>query len=152
MSKIKLKCELIPRTSFFTNVRSEVTPQKWDKLRRHCYKKAGHKCEICGGKGSKWPVECHEVWSYKVYKKDRTKGIQKLVRLIALCPSCHEVKHIGLAQLRGRMDKALKHLTKVNKVTEEEAHEIVDEAVEIWERRNEVSWKLDLSHLDEITD
>ena len=39
----------------------------------------------------------HEVWDY-----DDARRVQRLVRLIALCPACHEVKHLGLAAKRGR--------------------------------------------------
>jgi len=58
-------------------------------------KKAENLCETCGGCGPQYPVECHEIWNY-----DDTRLIQKLDGLIALCPDCHEVKHIGLAGAR----------------------------------------------------
>ena len=60
----KLTIELVPKTSWFTNLRSLVSKEQWDKIRNKVYWKAGYKCEICGSKGPKWPVECHEIWHY----------------------------------------------------------------------------------------
>lgn len=140
---MKLSIELVPRTCWFSNVRSCVSKKDWDKLRKKTYKAAGHRCEICNGKGKKWPVECHEVWHY-----DDQRHIQRLDRMIALCPSCHEVKHIGLAQLKGNMDRAVKHLMKVNKISLDEADEYLTKVFNQWRKRSLHSWELDLSFLD----
>lgn len=138
----KLEIELIPKTTFFTNVRSLVTPGEWDIIRKKCYALAGYRCEICNGKGTKWPVECHEIWDYN-YDTE----VQKLIGLIALCPSCHEVKHIGLAKVKGRYNTALKHLMSINNISKSEAEKQVTKAFSIWESRNQVQWKLDTSFL-----
>ena len=61
---MKLTIELVPSTAWYSNVRSNVTSSQWDVLRKECYKNAGYKCEVCGGKGPKHPVECHEIWEY----------------------------------------------------------------------------------------
>lgn len=140
---MKLSIELVPRTCWFSNVRSCVSKKDWDKLRKKTYQAAGHKCEICGGKGKRWPVECHEVWQY-----DDSNKTQTLERMIALCPSCHEVKHIGLAQIKGRMMHAVKHLMKVNKITEDEADDYLTKVFNQWRKRSTHNWKLDLSFLD----
>lgn len=142
---MKLTCEVIPKSSFFTNVRSEVSTQEWDRLRKDCYRKANYRCEICGGKGEKWPVECHEVWDY-----DEKTEIQKLIRLISLCPLCHQVKHIGLSKMRGLVNETMNHLMRVNKITKEEAIKHVEEVFEVWCFRNSIEWILDLSHLETL--
>jgi hypothetical protein len=67
--------------------------------------------------------------------------------LIALCPDCHQVKHIGLAQVKGKYNEALKHLSRVNGITLDEADEIAEKAFDDWRRRSEMDWKLDLSAL-----
>jgi len=41
--------DLIPRTCWFTNVRTCVTQQDWERLRRPIFRRAGHVCEACGG-------------------------------------------------------------------------------------------------------
>ena len=145
MNKFKLTVELVPKTCHYTNVRSEVSKKEWDRLRKHCYALANHKCEVCGGKGRRHPVECHEVWSYR-------DGTQKLERMIALCPSCHEVKHLGLAQLRGNLPRATKHFCKVNGCDEETAYKYFTEVFDEWAERSCQTWRLDISYLDNYGD
>lgn len=140
---MKLTIELVPSTCFYTNVRSNVSKAKWDYLRRKCYRLANYKCEICAGVGSKHPVECHEIWHY-----DDEKFIQKLMGLIALCPSCHEVKHIGLSQLRGLEKRAIKQLMKVNETSEKSAKQYISESFAVWHKRSKHKWTLDISFLD----
>jgi len=140
----KLTIELVPRTCWYSNVRSEVSSQEWDKIKLAVSSKAGRMCEICGGRGPKWPVECHEVWDYN----DKTKT-QTLARMIALCPSCHEVKHIGLASIKGREEIAATHLAKVNQMSLRDAKQYIRESFEKWYERSEHQWKLDLSALSE---
>lgn len=138
-----LTIELIPSTSWFSNLRSLLEKEEWDKIRKGCYKKAAYKCEICGGKGPIHPVECHETWDY-----DEEKKIQKLVGLIALCPSCHQTKHYGLAMINGKEQSVKKHLMKINSLTEKEVDEYIKLVFEEWKRRNKIQWTLDVSILD----
>jgi len=135
-----LTIELVPQTSWFTNLRSELSSKKWDEVRKGCYAKAGYRCEICNGVGKKHPVECHETWYY-----DDEKKVQTLTGLIALCPECHQVKHIGLAQIKGKYEIAKKHLAKVNKWDIEDAEEYIRAQFEIWHKRSQTSWSVDMS-------
>ena len=141
MTQPTLTVELIPETSFFKNVRSHVTQREWDKIRESVFKAAGHRCEICNGQGKKHPVECHEIWEYN-------NNIQKLIGLIALCPSCHLVKHFGLAQVLGKSKTAYKHLKKVNKWDDQTTDLHIQNAFSLWEERNLVKWELDLTYLE----
>jgi hypothetical protein len=140
-----LTIELIPKTSWYKNVRSNVSKEEWEKLKKVTFSRAGYKCEICGGRGDRWPVECHEIFTY-----DDEQHIQKLVRLIALCPACHEVKHIGLAGLRGKAKAARAHLAKVNGWSLEDADLYIEGSFEIWHRRSCHQWSLDLSYLEQF--
>lgn len=142
MNELKLIIELVPSSAFYSNVRSEVSRKEWDIIRKEVYKKAGHKCEICGDVGPKHAVEAHEIWSYN----DRTL-IQKLEGMIALCPSCHQVKHFGFAQISGNGEKALKHFIKINKLTKKQAEKEIKKAFDIWAERSKKSWELDISLL-----
>jgi len=139
---MKLTIELVPSTSWFSNLRSLLSAAEWDVVRKGCYKNANYKCEICGGVGSAHPVECHETWEYQ------EEGIQKLVGLIALCPSCHEVKHIGLAGIKGRHNEAVAHFCKVNGCKPAEAEKYIQEAFVTWNERSRSEWKLDVSLLE----
>ena len=141
----RLTIELVPSTCFCKNVRSQVDPARWDRIRMAVYAAAGSKCEICGGRGTAHPVECHEVWEY-----DEVNYIQKLVRLIALCPACHEVKHFGLAQINGRATEALTHLCQVNGWSRDKARQHAIDAFKEWEDRSRHKWALDLSYLGEM--
>lgn len=140
-----LSVELVPSSCWFSNVRSEVPKPAWEALKRHVSRRAAHRCEICGGRGYKWPVECHEIFEY-----NDEEGVQRLSGLQALCPSCHEVKHIGFAFQRGRGERALAKLSKVNGWSADDAKVYVEVAFEVWSRRSRRSWTLDLTGLQAL--
>lgn len=140
--KIPLSIELVPASSWFNNVRAILTTAQWDVLRKQVYSEAWDLCQICGGVGPKHPVECHEIWSY-----DDKKLIQKLEGMIALCPDCHMVKHIGLAQMQNKGVQALKHLMKINGFKKKEAEKYIENSFIKWAERSEKQWKLDISYL-----
>lgn len=139
---MKLTIELVPRSAWYKNLRTHVGAAKWKTIATRVYQQANHKCEVCGGKGNKWPVEAHEVWIF-----ENNKII--LERMIALCPSCHEVKHIGLASIKGRLEVAKKHLMKVNDMTNDEADDYIMEAFELFEERSKHKWDLDISSISQ---
>ncbi len=140
----RLSIELVPQTCWFSNVRSEISPEDWDRLRKTTTHNAGSRCQICGGRGPKWPVECHEIWDY-----DDEHHVQTLLGLIALCPACHEVKHMGLANIRGRGSIAARHLAKVNGWAPQETERYITDQFAVWERRSAFQWTLDMSWLEE---
>lgn len=134
-----LTIELVPQTCWFSNVRSEVSKEDWSNLKKMTFEKADKRCEICGGQGPNWPVECHEIWHY-----DDLNHIQKLVGLIALCPSCHEVKHRGYANTRGRGEIADQHLANVNQWTMPKTKRYVNDQFQVWKKRSQHEWQLDI--------
>ena len=138
-----LTVELVPHTCWFSNVRDHVNKKTWDKLRHSTYQKAGYVCEICAGRGPKWPVECHEVWHY-----DDKRHIQSLAGLTALCPSCHAVKHIGLSSLQGKGEEAEAHLAEINGWTKQETTAYLEKVWHTWQMRSRYEWRLDLSWLE----
>ena len=147
-SKPKLLVELIPTTCHYSNVRTTVKKEEWDKIRFISYAAADNKCEICGesgkNQGYKHNVECHEIWEY-----DNTNKIQKLVGLISLCPICHQVKHIGRAIAMGRTLIVYKQLAKVNKWTAKQVENHILASFELHRERSKYEWDLDLSMLAE---
>lgn len=146
MQQLKLTIELVPKSSWYTNVRSEVSKGEWDRIRRKCYAAAGHVCEICGdtglNQGVKHPVECHEIWTYE--DSDR---IQRLTGLIALCPNCHKVKHPGLAQIKGELPIVINQLKQVNHMSFEQAVDYLQKSFALWTKRSKVPWSVDTSFL-----
>ena len=143
MNRPHLTIELVPKGQWGANLRSELPKTEWDRLRKATYKAAGYRCQICGGKGPKWPVECHERWRY-----DEDTKTQVLEGLIALCPKCHEVKHMGRAQAVGNAERAMSHLMEINGWDAQTAFAYVDEAFGTWARRSQEDWTLDLSWLE----
>ena len=142
---MKLLPELIPDSSWYENVRTKVPAAKWKAIKKKVAKDAGKKCQICGGVGPKWPVECHEIWHF-----DESTQIQKLTGLIALCPSCHMVKHIGLAEVQGKLHEAFAHLMAVNDCTKDEAVTVLAESFGEWNTRSQIQWTVDISYIDTL--
>ena len=143
ISGTRLTVELVPSTCWWSSVRTHVDPEVWERLRRATVRAAGNRCEICGGRGRRHPVECHEVWEYH-----DTRLVQRLVRLIALCPACHEVKHFGLAGTRGRRGAALSHLARVNGWSVADADAYIEAAFEQWASRSRHEWTLECTVLE----
>ena len=138
-----LTVELVPQGQWGANLRSELPKAEWDRLRKATYASAGHRCEICGGKGRTWPVECHERWRY-----DEDTKTQHLEGLIALCPMCHKVKHIGRSMAVGEGGQAKRHLMKVNGWSEGETITYLEGVFATWQRRSSEKWALDISWLE----
>jgi hypothetical protein len=119
-----------------------MTNRQWNALSGMVCDQAWNVCEVCGGVGPEHPVECHEIWQYN----ERTQ-IQKLIGMVALCPDCHMVKHIGLARVKGKYKEALKHFIKVNGLKRQAAEEYIAQAFDTWRSRSKQKWTLDLSYL-----
>ncbi len=137
--------DLIPRTSWFTNVRSAVDPADWERLRQMVYRRAGDRCEACGTRRDNAAglyLEAHERFAY-----DLRTGVQQLRRLICLCTGCHAATHFGFTSLRGETaaQAALAHLQQVSGMTAAQAGRHVSEAFALWQRRSRVRWQVDLS-------
>jgi 5-methylcytosine-specific restriction endonuclease McrA len=140
----RLTVELVPTTCFYINLRSILSPADWDLIRRACYKRFNSLCAVCGGKGERHPVEAHEEWCY-----DDGKLTQTLVDVVSLCPDCHQVKHLGLASIRGKLPEAFKWLKKVNGWGDEEAKCYVQHAFQVHSERGGKSWTINVDKIKE---
>ena len=138
-----LTAELIPSGLWWVNLRSILRPAEWDAVRQAVYTAAGSRCELCGGAGRQHAVEAHEVWAW-----DLPRHEQRLVRLVALCPGCHLVKHAGRARQIGRGQEVLDQLQTVNGWSKAEARAHLKRAWDDWARRSTLDWRLDLSVLE----
>ncbi len=141
---LKLTIEFVPRTCWWSNVRSNLKRSQRDKLRKDVYEAADYKCEICGGIGTKHPVECHEIWDY-----DDKKSIQTLTKFISICPLCHQVKHIGLTKTLGQEygKKAYKRFQDINGLSDSDTKLFHDYFWQQWKQRNKKQWNFDISLL-----
>lgn len=141
--KIKLRIELVPTSTWFNNVRSKVKDSEWNRIRYITYGLADYKCEICLERGTRHPVECHEIWDF-----NNSSKIQTLKGFIALCPLCHETKHIGLAGIRGNYDRAYKRFLIINGFSEKEGKKHFDKFIQEWKERSKLEWEIDFKVLN----
>lgn len=142
-----LKIELVPKTSWYSNLRSNISSSDWDKLRKQIYAQHQNVCGICG---SQERLNCHEIWEY-----DDKNHIQKLQGFTALCDMCHHVKHIGYAGIlaqEGKLDfdKVIDHFTKVNNCDKSTFKLHYEEAFVQWNERSIHKWKVDLGEYKSI--
>lgn len=136
---------LVPQSMWGVNLRSLLTKEQWDMLRKDCYVKAAYRCQVCGTKGT--PPHCNEQWVFKMNIPNSNICIQHLQRLACLCKECHMVKHLGFAQIKGTLDETIAHMAKINGWTMNYAKEIADSAFQDWEKRNKYEWVLDITYL-----
>ncbi len=139
--ELKLSIELVPKTSWYKNLRKKMKQSQWNKLRKKVYTEQGNVCAICGAGGR---LNCHEVWSY-----DEAKHIQKLMGFSAVCNMCHNVEHFGRAQIlasQGHLDlnAVVEHFMKVNGTNQTVFEKHKTEAFRIWRERSQHEWKTDL--------
>lgn len=139
---VPLTIELCPATCWYSNVRSNVRPATWDRLQALHFREAGYRCEICHGVGAVHPVELHEIWNY-----DDRRHVQRLAGLIALCPRCHQVKHMGRTLRTPAAHAALEHLARTNRLSLAQAVDQVRQALVVHRERSRHDWRLDLSWL-----
>jgi hypothetical protein len=105
---------------------------------------AGDRCEICGresfaGKGHAWRrPDCHEVWSFE---DADGRDVQRLARLIALCPSCHSVQHAGRAL---DLDDVAGTLCEINGWSNDQAWSDIRRAFNRFQQFKAVPFDLDL--------
>jgi hypothetical protein len=170
---IKLEIEVVPKPLWYINVRTQF-PKAWDILRRQTYKAAHYRCEICGGIGvcphneientSEWitisqpsvcqdcrekinPIEAHEIWEYTI---TGNTGLQKLIGLICLCPTCHDVKHwgrSGLVYSAERMQELTEHICRINDWKASDLRRYLAQLQIEWDYRNTLEWTQDLSFM-----
>jgi len=136
--------DLIPKTSWYKNLRSHIGRSNWNRLRRYVYARVNHICECCGYDAfiNKKSLECHERWKY-----DMETNTQTLVRFVALCRKCHQSTHIGFAKIRGKGKEAKEHLKTIRKFNDLECDEHIKNAFDIWKKRSSIKWKIDMSLL-----
>jgi hypothetical protein len=135
----KLYIDMIPKTSYFKNVRHLFTDCDWNLIRHHIYERVDYKCECCGKRKNKY-LEAHERWDFNYDTQT-----QKLVRIIALCKMCHSATHYGHSKRTKNIDKINQHIKKINDFDDLDLDNHIKEAYDTWKKRNTVKWNLDFS-------
>lgn len=139
--RLKLTIDLVPRSSWYANLRTRVSPQTWDRIRKQAYAASGYQCSICGA--AQVRLHCHEHWEY-----DDAARIQRLTGFVALCALCHYVKHLGLAQIlaaEGKLDdeSVVQHFLRVNACDRDTFAAHAQRAFAQWRERSQHAWTVD---------
>lgn len=144
--KYKLNFEFVPDGCWFSNLRTLLSKEQWDFLKKDAKQRAQGECAICGKKTN--ILDAHERWSY-----DKEKGVQKLEDIIAVCKDCHSVIHINHTYLKGDGVKAEDHFMKVNGCNYAEFRKAMGQANERHKELNQVpEWSLDVTYLKRYID
>ncbi len=141
-NEYQLSIELVPQTSWYTNLRNMMSRENWDKVRKAAYWEHGYRCAVCGVTGVQ--LYCHELWEY-----DDENHVQSLKGFTAICPLCHHVKHIGLAGIlasEGKLDlnAVVEHFMYVNDCSRVDFEQHRHVAFSVWESRSRHPWTVDL--------
>ena len=142
---MKLKLELVPKTSWYTNLRKLLNAKDWSMISRYVRDSYNRTCMYCGfveDLSKRLYTECHEVWTYKVINNIY---VQQLDSFECLCKNCHLVHHWGYANASRKvnMDSLTEHACKVNNCTYDEWTDHICESSVEWLGRSEHEWKLD---------
>lgn len=136
MQDLKLTIELLPKGAWNNDFSKTLPKKEWDIVREFCYKRANHKCQICGFETN--DLDAHEVWEFNVKNKTQT-----LTNIIGICSKCHGVKHIRNSQRLGHEEDAKKHFMKVNNCNElEYAFHLAKAQIDFEERNKIYRWKI----------
>jgi hypothetical protein len=138
----RLRVELIPKTSWYADVRELMDEATWERISDEVLDQADGACEICGASDPRQPMRCDGMW-----RLDDRMRVQRLERLIALCGDCHHVAHMGFANMHGGGTRARAHLARVNGWTLVQSDAHVAEAFRVWARRSQGPWVLDVEGL-----
>lgn len=145
---IPMQMDIIPATSWGASLANLLTTASWQSIRGPIVDRYGRLCEICGEK--QHHIECHERWEYFTPKSESVPGIQRLGGLFSVCQACHEMFHLGKAEMQARTEIVLDRLSMVNRWSFAETQSFYEWSVELWEMRSNIYWVLDLSVIKRI--
>ena len=132
----ELYVDLLPKGSS-PILRFIMDENDFKTLRNLVVKRVAYKCEICNeeclAKDKKFLEVC-ERFSYNL--KTNT---QKLERILALCKACYSTVRV--------LDKVvcLGRLMELNDLEKDDGKQHISDAYELWQKRSEQKWKLDIS-------
>ncbi len=136
MKDLKLTIELLPKGAWNNDFSKTLPKKEWDIVRNACYKRANHRCQICGFATD--DLDAHEVWNFNIETKTQT-----LVDILALCSKCHGVKHYRNSVRLGHGEEAKQHYIKVNNCSELEfATHLVQSEMNFEEKNKIYRWKI----------
>ena len=146
-----LYVDLIPGPTFGINCRKVLKQYQWSRLSRGIKARVDFTCEFCGM--PEVPEQniyhvTHERFSY-----DEASGLQQLTRFVCSCRRCDEFTHFGHALAYGGVPELILwhalavKMMRSNTITLEDVKAEAWAALELWKRRNDIKWTVDLSIL-----
>jgi hypothetical protein len=147
-SRFRLQVDMVPRPLWGVNLRSNIDGlgrNRWEKVRQQAIETCGGKCTICG---SAEKLRGHEVWKYE---EKKTVGRAILLRVDALCWTCHNITHwgntvrlmvIGAISHEGHM-VLRRHFRRVNQCRQADFERHARRKLAIWQRQSRLRWKVD---------
>lgn len=136
MKQYKLTMEMLPKGAWNNDFSKTLQKKQWDILRNACYKRANHKCQICGYETDE--LDAHEIWDFNIKNKTQT-----LIDIVGICSRCHGVKHIRNSQRLGYGEEVKQHFIKVNMCNElDYASQLAKAQMEYVERNKIYRWKI----------
>ncbi|MGX5694811.1 hypothetical protein ACWKWP_01320 [Agromyces soli] len=146
---VQMRADMLPPSTWGSNLRGMLTSAAWRKLSRETSEAAGRRCVICGSESfgpNRTPQnpDCHEMWVFEVVD---SVLVQRLERLVALCKACHNVQHAGRAEKLGLTGDVVDTLCRVNRWVPAEAEDDIDRAWDRYELMSHLEFDLDLRAL-----
>lgn len=145
--RLKLRLDLVPLPLHGRNLRSKtegIGEGRWKRLRLFAIEQCGGKCVICGGADM---LNGHEVWKYEEKKR---VGLATLVRVDAVCRTCHNVSHWGMTRILIQLgvikhDTHMllrRHFRKVNGCLQADFDRHIQRSFSEWRRRSDKRWNI----------
>lgn len=136
MKKYKLTIGILPKGAWGNDLSKTLSAKDWNEIKMNCYKKARHKCSICGFVTN--DLDAHEVWEFDILSKT-----QILKDIIPICSKCHGVKHIKNSLRLGFEEKAKKHFIDVNNCSEFDFYSELARVIIEYNELNQIyRWKI----------
>lgn len=132
MPRLRLAVEPIPCSSHRASLANLLSPNQWDQIRRSVYRKAGHRCQICGREER---LYCHEKWQY-----NENTGYQYLMGFEALCEKCHKVRHFFFVRVPLQRAILFQHFLAVNRMSWDEGIQHLEDVYRQQQRLNQREW------------
>ncbi len=161
----------IPIAASSQNLWGVMSKDSWSHIRRSVYASSGHRCVICGGRGKgfiadaisqpeerRQTIEAHEVWDWSVPSMRTGIGVQKLKKVLTLCPNCHAMFHeahfVRMARVNGLDAEVREAIEKRRMLVNRVGHDALSS--QLLTASNHLkslasidTWVVDLSHLSE---
>ena len=160
--EMPLQMEIVPETAWYFNLRKMFSASTWDLIRNRVYAEFFYKCPYCEKEfwndvpeeSIKRPVgggmHAHEIWRY-----DDETHIQHINGIVALCPTCHSIKHMVLTLKKIeageiKQEDIIGHFCMVNNCNPSDFSEALEWEMQIYGERSRYNWVCNIENFMEF--